>query len=677
MISLEEGIEEIYHAKVTDNESEEVESEQIRFVQQVTNGLRYRTFDLSFQQCGLNVLARIPKIFRLLPNVRTLQLYNNLIRDGGVQKVHLLIQSNRQIVNLDIGANNLTDGSLMCLLEIIRNTAVQSLQIGRREETLQENRYSKEALMIIFDVIAECNSLRSFGIAGIGAARQTTAFRTRKFSRRLADLLIKGTKLENIDISSSDLVDQDQSLLAEGFMSNANLKYLRIANNSFPNGCKLVDGICHLDKLRLLDLSNCEIHENACEIVTSRFTDGWGLITLNLSRNPIGTTAVSHLLQVLCTNDTLVELNLSETGAESVIAEDLKAFLQATMTLRDLDLSKNNLGDAVAFVFADVLSSQDTLVNLWLASCHMTDDGALSMCKSLVENSTLKKLDLKDNFLSAPGGFDLTAFLQGNETLRSVDLTSTQIDYFALEAVEEIMKRNRQSARDKHLRDLRRTYVRLTIQKSKIPPLEEQLAGLNDRNEELSSQIGTLTDKINAYDNETFGTLDLLKKSIDELEKMIETENEQMGKMREAIEKMHEEKETFLQETKAKTEKEDELFHKIEEEAAKVEAATVQFNQDVLDQKTKYEKDIHLVESMMDEIIDMMSNPTAFRHYEIPAYPFPEELIPVVTAHSGDPSQVQSRKVSVDDLAPLSPKSLPRNNAKPKVARPVTAIGKR
>jgi hypothetical protein len=94
MITLEEGLEEVYHAKVIDNESEEVESEQIRFMQQVMTGVRDRVFDLSFQQCGLNVLARIPKLFRLLPSVRTLQLYNNLIRDGGLQKVSQLVQVN-------------------------------------------------------------------------------------------------------------------------------------------------------------------------------------------------------------------------------------------------------------------------------------------------------------------------------------------------------------------------------------------------------------------------------------------------------------------------------------------------------------------------------------------------------------------------------------------------------
>jgi hypothetical protein len=57
MITLEEGLQDLYRAKTSDNECDEVEFEQVRFVQQVMTGLSARVFDLSFCQCGMNVLS--------------------------------------------------------------------------------------------------------------------------------------------------------------------------------------------------------------------------------------------------------------------------------------------------------------------------------------------------------------------------------------------------------------------------------------------------------------------------------------------------------------------------------------------------------------------------------------------------------------------------------------------
>jgi hypothetical protein len=134
---------------------------------------------------------------------------------------------------------------------------------------------------------------------------------------------------------------------------------------------------------------------------------------------------------------------------------------------------------------------------------------------------------------------------------------------------------------------------------------------------------------------------------------------------------MREETEVFVDQTKAKTEKEAEICKRTEEEAVKVEAAMAQYQQELLDQKTKYENDAKLIESMIEEIELTIRNPKALRQYEIPPYPFPEDLIPVITAHSGNSPQTLSRIMSSDELAPLSPSVAPKNNVRPKVAKPV------
>jgi Ran GTPase-activating protein (RanGAP) involved in mRNA processing and transport len=641
MSALEEGLRDLYRARNSDNECDEVECEQTRFVQQVMNGLAHRVFDLSFHQCGMNVLARVPKLFRLLPNVRTLQLYSNLIRDGGLQNVYRAMQANPQIVILDVGCNNLSDGSVMCLLDIIKNTRIESLQIGRRGESLQENRYSKEALMVICDTIAEVNTIRCFGLSGVPLAKQKKTFKAKNFSRHIGSLVEMGTKLENLDISWSGLTDTDQSVIAQGFLRNRRLKYLNISNNSFTKGLKLVDGICHLAKLRFLDVSGCGLGESACGVISKRFSQTWGIIRLNLSGNPIGTRGVANLLQALCTNDTVVELNLSQTGIESVISDDLRTFLKHTPVLRDLDLSQNNLGDETASIFADVLPGQDTIVNLWMAVCHITDAGAIVLCESLIQNHKMKRLSLRDNFLTEQLGFRISEILQQNDSLRWMDLTSTQVDCFGRDALDTIMKRNRENARQLHLQDLRKQYVRLTIQKSKIPALTDQLNGLLEQSKDLNRHITDLNERISTCETESMIRLDALRKAIDEIKKAIAAEKVQIKMMADGIEKLEAEKQHFVTETTNKIENEKKALAGFEEEASGIEKATAAYQTEAKQTQEALEKDIRLVEGLLGEIQDKMANPKELRTFQIPEYPWPEEIVKFNPMLSMEPWDVE------------------------------------
>lgn len=135
MLTLSQAIDDLYHAKLADNECDEVECDLQRFVQQVQSGLKIKVFDLRNMQIQLGVLARIPKFFRLLPNIRKLDLYANLIRDEGLQEVLQMLQSNSYITVIDVGCNDLTDGSAMTICSLLKTKNLKSLQLGRHEES--------------------------------------------------------------------------------------------------------------------------------------------------------------------------------------------------------------------------------------------------------------------------------------------------------------------------------------------------------------------------------------------------------------------------------------------------------------------------------------------------------------------------------------------------------------
>jgi hypothetical protein len=286
-----------------------------------------------------------------------------------------------------------------------------------------------------------------------------------------------------------------------------------------------------------------------------------------------------------------------------------------------------------------------------MATCRIGDSGALTLCRSLKENTTMKRLSLRDNFLTGQTGFTLSEILQENDGLMWIDLSSTQIDCFALAAIDAIMRRNREGAREKRLQDLRKKCVKLTIQKSKIPDLTDRLHSLVERNDELTTQISTLNERIQVCEVETSVNIRAIRKAIDDIVSMIDTEDAQMKQMAETIEKMKEEKDTSVAEIKASTLKERQMFTDLEAEAARIEQATAVFRDEAEHTEEQLRKDILLVETVLKEVQHKLSNSEELRNYQIPDYPFPEEVVKVRTILAVEPSLVQSARGSRGSVA--------------------------
>lgn len=627
MITIDQAIDDLYCSKLSDQECEEVECDRLRFVQQVEAGFKNNVFDLSHSQSGTNVLTRIPKFFRFFPKLKYLDFYSNLFRDSGLQKILEILQENHQITHLDIGCNDLSDGSTICMIDIIKKTNITSLQLGRREESLQMNRYTKDSLNKIMDVISERNSLECFGISGIPLVKQKVVFNAGHFSKHLSNLISNCSKLKTLDISYCGLTDNDQANLSDGFFSCRSIRNLDVSHNSFPYKTKIIDGICHLDNLIRLDLSSCELSKSSCDAISNRFLHGWGIIDLNLSENPIGTLGIANLFESLSKNDKLVTLNLSDTSIDKNITKSFHLYLKSTTVLRDLDLSKNNFGDSISTVFSDILPTQDTIVNLNLSSCKITDDGSITICNAVSKNKTIKKLSLKDNFLSRKNGFDLVEILQSNEVLRLVDLTSNQIDCFALDAIEAMCQRNRKSGHNRSLHDLKKQYIQLSIQSSKIPRLRRQLGNLTDTCRGLNQEIADLNNQIESYEISSAANLEVTGKSINDYELFIEQENKQIIELHEMMKKMENENDKYICEIKAKNKTEQEILLDLESESQRIEQETINYSNNFIHARDQIKKDITLVESMMKEINEMRNDPSILKHYEIPDYPFDDYKI--------------------------------------------------
>lgn len=568
----------------------------------------------------MNVLTRVPKLLRIKPTITKINLYDNMIMDSGLQSLLQILLSNPQITSIDIGCNDLTDGSLLCIMEIIRDTHVKKVQLGYNQFTWQANHFSREGLSQIISTVAETNRLKCFGMRGtmsIQSKRQPT---DKPISLYISKLLREATNLLTLDASNLNFNESDQNHLYTGFSQNKTLKHLNLTGNQFSQGTFLIEGITKIKSLVYLNLNSCSILTPTCLTISNALSSGWPLISLDLSNNKIGSLGISSLFNTLSTNETLTSLNISSNNFDSNIGPSLKKFMLSNHVLSSLDISKNHLSDSIALIFAETLPINDSLADLNLATTWTTDAGAVEIAKSIVRNTSLRKIIFKDNFLSTLVGFQLLDILQSNRTLLYIDLSSNQVDTFAIDAVNSLCKRNRILLKERKFLPLRKELIRLSIQKSKIPHVEENLKKLDNRLNELDQTNERLNDQIESYRDSTAVTLKAAKQAIKEFEMMISEEKNSIEDMKKMMIDMREQSKKSIIESQEKEAEEQKKFDKIMQESEKVENETAAIQNNADEQQKKMSEEIEMIEKMLEEIQQMTQDKENFHNWEIPEY---------------------------------------------------------
>jgi DNA repair exonuclease SbcCD ATPase subunit len=227
--------------------------------------------------------------------------------------------------------------------------------------------------------------------------------------------------------------------------------------------------------------------------------------------------------------------------------------------------------------------------------------------------------------LSEEGAFDIIEILQGNETLRQVDLSCNQIDRFAIEAMDILMTRNKRRARDRHLDELRARYIRLSIQKAKVPVYARELNSLRHETNAIHSELLTVDDRIAVCELETGGALDACLKSIEDFEKVIEEEKEHIAELDEKMKVMREEMDQLVTETRQKIQEEMAEHRRADEIAQNGDRAIEEVKENGKKQQEELEADIKKAEEMLKEVKQYLADPAKLRKWEIPEYPWAEK----------------------------------------------------
>lgn len=671
---VEKGITDLYSAKQSDVGSKTTNDDYIKFVNQIQRGFKNLTLDLSKLQAGMTLLSRIPKFLRTFKKLKTLNLYGNLIHDEGLTRVFGICM-NAQILHLDIGANDLSDGSILTISDIISKSDVKSLQLGVRDQANSQNWITRDGLYTILEVVKRTDKLECFGISGIAGIKQKKTQKYKDFSKFVSQMILNCKNLVSLDISNSGFYPVDQHELCKGLRENKTLKYLNISGNQFQPGESITQAICQNHNLLSLKMSCCGLSEAACDIFSSAFSSKWTLIRLDISGNPIGSRGISFLLSILAKNQHLKELNISNTSCEDSVSLKLESFLLENQVLEELDLSKNSFGNAVSEVLGRTLSSNTVIRKMNLASTRMNDNSLISIAQALTQNTELKSINLADNFFTKAVGYTLLEYLQENWSLHYIDVSANQIDCFALDGLSKVCYRNRNLKTEEMIHGLRKDYIRLSIQTSKIPGAQTKLDAIKNESQQIKDELEKINDNLESIKVNSKSRLTDLAKAIDEIEKMSETQVENIQSTETAqseLVKAHEKECSVLQ---SDIDVQIQRFQAAEKVANENDEKIAKIKEQNEKECNELEEEYLKIEAMISEIREAMKNQEEFQYYEIPEYPYQNEGkqpvyldIPVDTVAT--PHSVLSSKTAKSSKSQKSTRRSQKSAKSAKIVKP-------
>lgn len=611
--------EGLFKARLRDNGLEYSEDDFKRFCNQINKSFEKGLLDLSGQRIGINVLTKLTKVLRLNTHIKSFNFYGNLIRDHGIHSLYQLLLSNPQVRFCDIGCNDLTNQSATCIIDIINNTGITSLQLGSNGDTWHSNKFSIATVIDIISTAFAAKKLQCLGLNGFAMSSKKGTKKT-SMCEELSTFIQNDTTLSTLCIAENALAPKEQAVVNQGLLSNDRLRYLDMHGSQLqdPHGLLFLSEIGKMKKLVYLNIANCHLSSSSGASLGSSLKKHPMLSIINLSDNEIGDDGFCYIVDALILNQNITEVNFSNNKLTSESAVLIEELLTKNQVMYSLDFSKNSLGDLAAQAIARALRANNDLSRLILTSCRISDNGAIAIARALAKNRSLKYLKLSDNFLTRESGYCILENIRKNECILTLDLSATQIDHFVAKAIKDICKRNLQIQREFDLQPLKKQIVQLSIQRTKMPEAVSRLEKLEKRRAKLENDVeNTMLD----IDD----TIASGNRIVTDLIRAIATANEMTQDEFKAVAKDNEEKEKMIFMYNARyedivnsTQREITLERQYSEQLTKIEVEIKEEEEQYKKDEDELEKKILELKTILEQTLEIRQDPEKIKVYEAP-----------------------------------------------------------
>jgi chromosome segregation ATPase len=172
---------------------------------------------------------------------------------------------------------------------------------------------------------------------------------------------------------------------------------------------------------------------------------------------------------------------------------------------------------------------------------------------------------------------------------------------------------------------MRKEYVHLSIQSSKIPTVAARLEKYQHERSVLSDEISELRGDIEALENQTGLAVRQWGKAMLEFRQMMTQEEKLIADMQQKRQDVEAEFQATMQELEMKSEHEKRAIAKLEAEVGVTEETTAAYLQECEETLVKLRGEIENCEQMLEEVTRMSRNRRRLKEYEIPEYSYEGE----------------------------------------------------
>ena len=176
---------------------------------------------------------------------------------------------------------------------------------------------------------------------------------------------------------------------------------------------KMISSLCILKKVKVIDLENNNVDEDASFELATALHSNNVLEQLWLRGNKLNTAGALYILNSL----------------------------EYLTTLQVLDLSYNNIGSESADGIAAVIDNNPLMNQLWLDGNDLYSTGTIVICNALKKIRTLSILSLCNNGITDDAADELSAVITHNVLLEDLLLSNNQLQYTGITIIAESLSK--------------------------------------------------------------------------------------------------------------------------------------------------------------------------------------------------------------------------------------------
>ena len=370
----------------------------------------------------------ISTALKSISSLKVLYINNNNIPEEAADELSAAIRANKSLEKLWLSRNHLGSSTVMIVNALKQVTTLKVLNLNGNQ-----NR-SEELAPALASIISHNNSMESLLLNGNNLNNDGVI--------KIAQSLCKHTKLKMINLQINNITEKGAEALASIILSNTRLEELYLGNNTIQSGViKLAKALKKLSSLKVLDLDDNNIHEEAADELSTAIRANNTLERLRLDDNHLGSSTVS-IVNALIKVTTLKVLNLNNNQNRSEeLASALTSIISANKSLEILLLSDNNLNDDGVIKIAQSLCKHTKLKMINLQSNNITDKAAKALASIISSNTGLEELYLGNNTIQL-GVIKLAKALKKLSSLKVLDLDNNNIPEEAADELSAAIRAN-------------------------------------------------------------------------------------------------------------------------------------------------------------------------------------------------------------------------------------------